>query len=112
MTITLPGPTEATPGPELAPRVTERTMLDALHARYWREQLARVESEPAPKKGGRRLSPRFVEWLMGCPEGWITDVPGVTRTEALRMLGNGVVEQQATAALRHLLTVADTLGAA
>lgn len=57
-------------------------------------------TEPAPK-GGRRLSARFVEWMMGLPEGWVTGVPGVSRTEALRMLGNGVVPQQAA----HALTI-------
>lgn len=52
---------------------------------------------------GGRLSPRFVEWLMGLPAGWVTDAPGITRNEALKALGNGVVPQQAAAALRLLL---------
>jgi DNA (cytosine-5)-methyltransferase 1 len=50
----------------------------------------------------RRLSPPFVEWLMGLPAGHVTDVPGLTRTQQLRALGNGVVPQQAAAALRLL----------
>ncbi|WP_406246738.1 DNA cytosine methyltransferase [Streptomyces anulatus] len=49
-----------------------------------------------------RLSPAFVEWLMGLPAGHVTDVPGLTRTQQLHALGNGVVPQQATAALRIL----------
>mgnify|MGYP000871210754 CR=1 FL=1 len=57
-------------------------------------------TEPAP--GGRRLSARFVEWMMGLPEGWVTDVPGVSRTAQLRMLGNGVVPQQAARAVSVL----------
>jgi DNA (cytosine-5)-methyltransferase 1 len=40
---------------------------------------------------------------MGLPAGWVTDVPGVTRNEALKALGNGVVSQQCAAALRMLL---------
>lgn len=56
-------------------------------------------------RGGHRLSPRFVEFLMGLPDGWVTDVPGVTRNHALKALGNGVVPQQAAAAIRHLLTL-------
>lgn len=57
-------------------------------------------SPTEPGKNGRpRLSARFAEWMMGAPPGWITDVPGVTRNEALRMAGNGVVRQQALAAL-------------
>ena len=40
---------------------------------------------------------------MGLPDGWVTDVPGITRNDQLRMLGNGVVPQQAIAALELLL---------
>ena len=54
-------------------------------------------------KGNPQLSARFTEWLMGLPAGWITDVPGVTRNEALKMAGNGVVVQQGAAALRWML---------
>lgn len=39
---------------------------------------------------------------MGLPPGWVADVPGITRTEALRAIGNGVVPQQAAAALQYL----------
>ena len=56
-----------------------------------------------PGKNGPRLSARFAEWMMGLPAGWVTGVPGMTRSEALRLLGNGVVPQQAGAALRWLL---------
>jgi DNA (cytosine-5)-methyltransferase 1 len=62
---------------------------------------------PSPTERGRngqpRLSPAFVEWLMGLPTGWVTDVPGLTRNEQLKALGNGVVPQQAAHALRLLL---------
>ncbi|WP_340564354.1 hypothetical protein [Streptomyces sp. GSL17-111] len=40
---------------------------------------------------------------MGLPAGHVTDVPGLSRTAQLQALGNGVVPQQATAAL-HALT--------
>jgi DNA (cytosine-5)-methyltransferase 1 len=53
---------------------------------------------PPPTANGR-LSPRFVEWMMGLPEGWVTDVPGLSRTSQLKILGNGVVPQQAVRAL-------------
>lgn len=42
---------------------------------------------------------------MGLPEGWVTDVPGLSRKDQLKALGNGVVPQQAAAALRLLLPV-------
>lgn len=54
-------------------------------------------------KGGPQISPRFTEWIMGLPEGWVTDVPDLTPNDQLHVLGNGVVPQQAVAALRYLL---------
>ena len=39
---------------------------------------------------------------MGLPVGWVTDVPGITRNEALKALGNGVCPAQAAAALREM----------
>ena len=56
-----------------------------------------------PGKTGERLSPAFVEWMMGLPEGWVAGVPGLTRNAQLKALGNGVVPQQAELALRMLL---------
>jgi site-specific DNA-cytosine methylase len=66
---------------------------------------APAPTEPTGKGGAHRLSPRFVEWMMGLPDGWVTDVPGVSRNDALKALGNGVVPQQAAVAVRHLLAV-------
>ena len=61
-----------------------------------------------------RLSPAFVEWLMGLDAGWVTQVPGLTRNQQLKALGNGVVPQQAAAAIRllHERAIADELRAA
>jgi len=76
------------------------------------EAIARHErwiGRPAPdptepgSKGQPRLSARFVEFMMAQPDGWITDVPGVTRNEALKLGGNGVVTPQAAHALRVML---------
>ena len=71
----------------------------------WEQVLGRPA--PSPTKPGRngspKLNPAFVEFMMGAPAGWITDVPGVTDNEALRMAGNGVVRQQVVAALRLML---------
>ena len=64
---------------------------------------APLPTEPSPKTGDPRLSPRFTEWMMGSPAGWVTDVPGVTRNQALEICGNGVVRQQAVAAYRWCL---------
>lgn len=40
---------------------------------------------------------------MGLPEGFVTSVPGLSVNDMLRLCGNGVVAQQATAAYRYLL---------
>ena len=48
-------------------------------------------------------NPEFIEWLMGLPAGWVTEVPGLTRNQQIKALGNGVVPQCAAAALRQLL---------
>jgi len=102
---------------------TDRSLHTVVHtgelvAQDWREYEAAIRRQenafgrPAPlptepgAKGQPRLSPRFVEWLMGLPEGWVTDVPGISRNDQLKALGNGVVPQQAAAALRAFL--ADT----
>ncbi|MFR9723568.1 DNA cytosine methyltransferase [Streptomyces sp. MS19] len=65
-----------------------------------------VTGRPAPGATDHRgrLNPRMVEWMMGLPDGWVTDVPGLTRTQQLRALGNGVVPQQAAHALNGLTT--------
>ena len=68
--------------------------------------MGRCAPEPteANRKGGQRLSPLFVEFLMGLDEGHVTDPAiGLTRNEQLRALGNGVVPQQAALALSILL---------
>jgi DNA (cytosine-5)-methyltransferase 1 len=68
-------------------------------------------TRPAPpatepnNNGNPRLSARFVQWMMGLPEGWVTGVRGVSRAAALKALGNGVVPQQAVAALESLIEV-------
>ena len=78
--------------------------------RRW-ERLTRSAPRPTDDRG--RLEPRFVEWMMGAPEGWAGYQPcaehvelpkpgcqrckaakqGTSRTAALKGLGNGVVVQ-------------------
>lgn len=74
----------------------------------WARAVGRRHPDPLVRsttKFGWRLNPYFSEWMMGLPEGWVVNTPDVRRTEALKMLGNGVVPQQATLALRTLLEV-------
>jgi len=74
----------------------------------WEHVLGRPA--PAPTEPGRdgrpRLSPVFVEWMMGLPAGHVTDVPGLSRNAQFKALGNGVVPQQAAYALRLLDEIA------
>jgi hypothetical protein len=73
--------------------------------RLWEQYLGRkapAPTKPDGKDGNHRLSSKFTEWMMGLPEGWITDV-GLTRNEELKLAGNGVVPQQAELALKVLL---------
>jgi len=66
---------------------------------------------PAPsptepnKNGNPRLAAAFPEWMMGWPAGWVTEVQGISRNDALRICGNGVCPQQAYAALQILVRV-------
>lgn len=78
-----------------------------LAVRRWERVTRRVAPAPTNPDGknkGHRLSSRFVEWMMGLPEGHVTDV-GLTRNQQLKALGNGVVPQQAELAVKTLLEV-------
>ena len=44
--------------------------------------------------------------MMGLVPGFVTGVPGIPRTRQLKIIGNGVVPQQAAAAPRLLIAVA------
>lgn len=81
----------------------------------WEEVTGRVAPTPtsASAKGNQQLSALAVEWLMGLPEGWVTDPAiwdGLSKSAArnaqLKALGNGVVPQQGAAAIGWLLRFA------
>lgn len=114
----LPTPT-ATPygsnqsaSPGAAVRPSLNSMADwgpfAAAIARWEAVLRRPAPDPRDHRG--RLSPRFVEWMMGLPAGWVTDIPDLSRSELLKLLGNGVVPQQGAAAIRALLAAAPCCG--
>lgn len=76
--------------------------------RRWEEVTGREAPPPVEtgQRGGDVLSPAFVEWMMGLPSGHVTDTPGLSRSQALKALGNGVVPQQAAHAVSHLAETA------
>lgn len=64
---------------------------------------APAPTEPPLREGGKpRLSVRFVEWLMGLPDGHVAGV-GLSREKTLRALGNGVVPLQAAEGILRCL---------
>ena len=69
----------------------------------WEQVSGRPAPDPTiPGANGRpRLSPIFVEWMMGLPAGHVTGF-GLRPSACLKILGNGVVPQQAALALRML----------
>jgi DNA (cytosine-5)-methyltransferase 1 len=102
------------------------TLSDVAFADRWgryADAVARhgqVFGRPAPEPtvasswtGKHQLSPRFVEWMMGYPEGWVTEAPGLAprprgeRGAMLSILGDGAVRLQAATAYVEL---ADRLG--
>lgn len=75
--------------------------------RRWEAVIGRPAPAPVrfDGKGGKpRLNPGLTEWMMGWPAGHVTDPAiGLTRAEQLKACGNGVVYQQAEAAIREML---------
>jgi len=69
-----------------------------------------TRTAPAPTETGARGNPRlaaaFSEWMQGWALGWVTHVD-ISRSAMLRIIGNGVVPQQAIAALYWLLSVSE-----
>ncbi|GAA4551890.1 hypothetical protein GCM10023192_80300 [Amycolatopsis samaneae] len=99
-----------------APTVLSEQYLKRLarHRETVRQRLAGQDRRPVgmrgslmPPKAVRVLNPQLPEWMMGLPDGWITAVPGLTRSQQLKLAGNGVVPAQAVAAFRYLLGVLD-----
>ncbi|MCK9871350.1 DNA cytosine methyltransferase [Nocardiopsis dassonvillei] len=78
----------------------------------WEQVLGRPAPWPTRvgQRGGARPSPRWVEWLMGLPAGWVTDCP-VPAPQQLQILGNGVIPLQAEVAFRRLRSRVERMAA-
>lgn len=61
----------------------------------------RLQSAPNPLDINNKLNAKFVEYMMGLPVGWVTDLD-ISRSQQLKLLGNGVVPQQAYYAIDKL----------
>jgi DNA (cytosine-5)-methyltransferase 1 len=72
--------------------------------RRWEALTGRPAPYPVERgtRGQPRLAAAFSEWLMGLPQGFVTDL-GLPYSAQHRALGNGVVPQQAVVALWQLV---------
>lgn len=88
-----------------ATRLPDKSVLD-----YWK-----TRSMGSRFPSAAHLSPRFVEWMMGLTDGWVTNpaiwrhVDGNHRNLQLRALGNGVVPPQAAMAVDWALRIRERL---
>lgn len=62
-------------------------------------------TEPGSRAGSRvRLAAPFPEWMMGYQPGWVTSPElGIKRGDQLKMIGNGVMQQQAEHGINECL---------
>jgi DNA (cytosine-5)-methyltransferase 1 len=58
--------------------------------------------DPPQELDNGRVTTEFVEYMMGLPAGWVTDID-IPKSQHYKMLGNGVVPQQAYYALQRLV---------
>lgn len=65
-----------------------------------------LQDLPSPLDQDEKLNAKFVEYMMGLPAGWVTDLE-LSRAQQLKILGNGVVPQQAYYAIKYLCTPVD-----
>lgn len=63
-----------------------------------------LQRAPDPLDINNKLNPKFVEYMMGLPVGWVTNLD-ISRSQQLKILGNGVVPQQAYRALELLCNI-------
>lgn len=73
--------------------------------RRWEGILGREAPAPTERTrgDGRGLSARFVEWMQGDDDGWITSVD-IPRNKQIKIAGNQAMTRQAVEGYRRLLT--------
>jgi DNA (cytosine-5)-methyltransferase 1 len=74
--------------------------MQKLRQRFTPRSQMHMQAVPDTLDNGR-VSSKFVEYMMGLPNGWVTDLD-ISWTQQLKMLGNGVVPQQAYHALKTI----------
>ena len=89
-----------TPSDTCCERFSSIGNMSKLGRRFTSRREMHLLEVPPPLDEGK-LNAKFVEYMMGLPDGWVTDV-GLSRAQQLKILGNGVVPQQAEYALELL----------
>mgnify|MGYP001562516414 CR=1 FL=1 len=93
-------------GDLMLPAAVQPGRFGVYEAAVRRHELAFGMPAPEPTEPGRlgkpRLAPEFPEFMIGLARGWITD--HVSRNEAIRIAGNGLVHQACAYALPLLPT--------
>jgi DNA (cytosine-5)-methyltransferase 1 len=82
--------------------------MQGLSGRFNTRSQMSMQTAPHPLDQLNRLNPEFVEYMMGLPVGWVTNT-GLSRTQQLKLLGNGVVPQQAYHAISLLMETVNNL---
>jgi DNA (cytosine-5)-methyltransferase 1 len=75
--------------------------MQKLGRRFTSRREMQLQTPPSALDQDGKLNALFVEYMMGLPKGWVTDT-SLSRAQQLKMLGNGVVPQQAELALELL----------
>ena len=75
--------------------------VQGLGRRFTSRREMHLQSAPNALDQNGKLNAEFVEYMMGLPVGWITNT-GLSRAQQLKILGNGVVPQQAEYAIELL----------
>jgi DNA (cytosine-5)-methyltransferase 1 len=75
--------------------------MSQLGSRFASRCEMRLRRAPNPLDLNNKLNAKFVEYMMGLPVGWVTDLD-ISRSQQLKLLGNGVVPQQAYYAIDKL----------
>jgi DNA (cytosine-5)-methyltransferase 1 len=83
--------------------LTYNRQVQGLGRRFISRCQMHMQEPPDALDQDDKLNAYFVEYMMGLPSGWVTET-GLSRAQQLKMLGNGVVPQQAELALELLLT--------
>jgi DNA (cytosine-5)-methyltransferase 1 len=81
--------------------LTHNGQVQGLGRRFTSRCQMHMQEPPDALDQDDKLNTYFVEYMMGLPKGWVTET-GLSRAQQLKMLGNGVVPQQAELALELL----------